>query len=235
MKRFTRYAMATILLLGVSSAWAQQRDLEVTMDVAQNANAGDSITATLNAFGTNDLRNLDNNTFLTPSSDVVPTGAISGNPMTIQAAALAASLSATPVSQSFVKGTQGVDFVGLNLKAGDATNVTVTEVDTTGFIDENGGGGFIAGVDNSVNVSDDILVCRLMDGATQLGQSKSPASATGVMNFTNVNVAITAGMTKSLKVNCDISNSAFRNSDVEKISFHVTGVETVGRGRARSE
>ena len=202
----------------------QTYEFKVTMDVAQNANAGDSITATLNAFGTNDLRNLDNNTFLTPSSDVVPTGAISGNPMTIQAAALAASLSATPVSQSFVKGTQGVDFVGLNLKAGDATNVTVTEVDTTGFIDENGGGGFIAGVDNSVNVSDDILVCRLMDGATQLGQSKSPASATGVMNFTNVNVAITAGMTKSLKVNCDISNSAFRNSDVEKISFHVTGV-----------
>jgi hypothetical protein len=41
MKRFTRFAIGTILVLGVSSAWAQQRDLEVTMDVVPaNASAG---------------------------------------------------------------------------------------------------------------------------------------------------------------------------------------------------
>jgi len=41
MNRITRYAMGTILILGVSSAWAQQRDLEVTMDVVPaNASAG---------------------------------------------------------------------------------------------------------------------------------------------------------------------------------------------------
>jgi hypothetical protein len=41
MKRFTQYAMGTILILGMSSAWAQQRDLEVTMDVVPaNASAG---------------------------------------------------------------------------------------------------------------------------------------------------------------------------------------------------
>ncbi len=41
MKRFTRHAMGTVLVLGVSSAWAQQRDLEVTMDVVPaNASVG---------------------------------------------------------------------------------------------------------------------------------------------------------------------------------------------------
>jgi len=41
MKRFTRYAMGTILVLGMSSAWAQQRDLEVTMEVVPaNASTG---------------------------------------------------------------------------------------------------------------------------------------------------------------------------------------------------
>ncbi len=41
MKRFTRYAIGAILVLGMSSAWAQQRDLEVTMDVVPaNASAG---------------------------------------------------------------------------------------------------------------------------------------------------------------------------------------------------
>jgi len=43
MTRFTRYAMGTILVLGMSGAWAQQRDLEVTMDVVPaNASAGAS-------------------------------------------------------------------------------------------------------------------------------------------------------------------------------------------------
>ena len=41
MKRFTRYAIGTILLLGMSGAWAQQSDLEVTMQVVPaNASAG---------------------------------------------------------------------------------------------------------------------------------------------------------------------------------------------------
>jgi len=41
MKRFIRYAIGAILVLGMSSAWAQQRDLEVTMDVVPaNASAG---------------------------------------------------------------------------------------------------------------------------------------------------------------------------------------------------
>ena len=42
MRRFTRYAMGGILGLALSSAaWAQQRDLEVTMDVVPaNASAG---------------------------------------------------------------------------------------------------------------------------------------------------------------------------------------------------
>ncbi|HYS74743.1 MAG TPA: hypothetical protein VEM38_01450 [Burkholderiales bacterium] len=41
MKRFTRYAIGAIVVLGTSSAWAQQRDLEVTMDVVPaNVSAG---------------------------------------------------------------------------------------------------------------------------------------------------------------------------------------------------
>ena len=41
MKRFTRYAIGAILVLGTSGAWAQQRDLEVTMDVVPaNASVG---------------------------------------------------------------------------------------------------------------------------------------------------------------------------------------------------
>lgn len=203
----------------------QVYEFKVTTDIASNANAGDRITATLLQFNSSDMRNLDNNTFLTIPGDVVPTGDIAGNSQTIQTATLVASLGASPVSQSFVKGTSNVDFVGLNLKAGDSTDVNVTEVDTIGLIDENASAPPVtAGVDNGVNVSDDILSCRLMDGATQLGQARSPSVTTGVMNFTNLNVSITHGMTKPLKVNCDISNSAYRNGNSEGIAFTIVGV-----------
>ena len=41
MKRFIRHAMGAVVFFGASSAWAQQRDLEVTMDVVPaNASAG---------------------------------------------------------------------------------------------------------------------------------------------------------------------------------------------------
>jgi len=40
MKRFIRYAAGAVLVFGMSSAWAQQRDLDVTMDVVPaNASA----------------------------------------------------------------------------------------------------------------------------------------------------------------------------------------------------
>lgn len=193
----------------------------VTMDVETSALAGQTVTFRKDAWQSSDLRNLDNSTFLSPTADVVPSGALTGNPMTITAASLVASLGSTPTSQSFVKGSAGVDTLGLNLKAGDATAITVTEVSTIGAIDDVPSGAFANGVENTLNVSDVVTSCRLMDGATQLGTSKSPTVATGVMNFTGINLTIAAGQTKSLKVNCDLSNSA---PGSERIAFTVVGV-----------
>ena len=69
--------------------------------ILRNFFGTDNITFTLNAFGSSDLRNLDNNTFLA-STDVVPTGAIAGNPMTIQAAALLPALTFTLLFNNLV-------------------------------------------------------------------------------------------------------------------------------------
>ena len=193
----------------------------VTVDVETTATAGESITFRKDAWGSSDLRNLDNSTFLSPTADVVPSGALTGNPMSVVAASLAASLGSTPTSQSFVKGTASVDMLGLNLKAGDANAITVTEVSTVGMMDEDPSTAFADGVENTLNVSDVITSCRLMDGATQVGTSKSPTVTTGVMNFTGFNLTIAAGQTKSLKVNCDISNSA---PGSERVAFKVTGL-----------
>lgn len=193
----------------------------VTLDSETGTADADTVTVSTAAFQSTDLRNLDNSTFLTVSSDVVPAGALAGNPMTVRVASLTASLGSTPVSASFVKGAAGIDMLGLNLKAGDASTITVTEVSTTGMIDDVPSSAFADGVENSLNVSDVITTCKLMDGATQIGTSKSPTVTTGVMNFTGLNLSVAAGQTKSLKVNCNLSNSA---PGSERVAFRVTGV-----------
>lgn len=193
----------------------------VTMDVESTATAGETVTFRKDAWQSSDLRNLDNSTFLSPTADVVPSGALTGNPMSILAASLVASLGSTPVSQSFVKGTASVDTLGLNLKAGDAGAITITAIDTIGMIDDVPSSAFADGVENGLNVSDVVTSCRLMDGATQVGTAKSPSVTTGAMNFTGFNLTVAAGQTKSLKVNCDLSNSA---PGSERFAFRVTGL-----------
>lgn len=201
----------------------------VTLDVEDTAADADTVTISTDAFSTSDLRNLDNSTFLTPSADVVPAGALTGNQMTVRVPSLTTSLGSTPVSQSYIKGSTNVDFAGINLKAGDASAITVTALTATGWIDADGGTTMIQGFDDNTDdasVADVITSCKLMDGATQLGQTKSPTTSStegsgGLLQYTGLNLVIAAGQTKSLKVNCDISNSAFNGGDADTVGFSV--------------
>ncbi|MEK7545643.1 MAG: hypothetical protein AAB554_01030 [Patescibacteria group bacterium] len=207
----------------------------VSLDVEDGADDADTVTMTLEAFSTSDLRNLDNSTFLTPSTDVVPGGSLLGNAMTVRVASMTNSLGSTPVSQTFIKGSSNVDFTGINLKAGDAAPVTITAITATGWIDADGGTTMIQGFDDNTDdaaVRDVITQCRLMDGATMLGTAKSPtASSTegsgGLLEFTGLNLVVAAGQTKSLKLNCDISNSAFDGADADTVGFSVQAASDV--------
>jgi hypothetical protein len=204
-------------------AAGSSQTFSVVADVRSGLATGNAVTVTLNAFGANDLRNLDNNTFVDTSA-VVPSGATQGNQQSIVAPSLALSLASSPVSQSYVKGSTSVPFLGINLKAGDGADIKVTSLTIRGFISTNGIVAMTAGTNGSgaaqVAVSDDILTCKLFDGSTQIGDAKSPTTgAGGLLQFTSINYTVPMSSTKTLTLKCDTSNSAFRNTDVEKIGF----------------
>jgi hypothetical protein len=185
---------------------------KVTADVARTVPNGDKIAVSLNVFDNSAngglIRNLDNNTDVA-TSDIVPSGAISGNTHTIVTPSLAISMSSSPVSQSFVKGSTSVPFVGINLKAGDGTDVKVTSIQLTGYVDGNGAHNMSQGTESGVSVSDSILSCSLFDGSTQVGDSASPGTGTdGTLQFNSLSVVVASASTKSLVLKCDTSNSA---------------------------
>lgn len=200
----------------VTLAAGTSKTFKVTMDVANNGDlvSGDTLTVSLeaDAFTSSDVRNLDNNTYLT-SSDVVPTSDIAGNQMTVRIVSLETALAGTPTSKSFVKGSQNVEAAGFVFTASTGGDVRVDSITLTGNIasstsDTLEEGRQATGASTYVNVSDDIVTVELYDGATKIGQTKSPAITTGLVQFTGLNWVIPAGTSKTLIVKMSISNSA---------------------------
>jgi hypothetical protein len=154
---------------------------------------------------------LDNNTNVL-LADIVPNG-LSGSAITIADPALVVSRAGTPVGQTIVAGTNDVSFVGINLQAGSAADITVTSIAVTGYIDDDGtpsGGDFDAGVGNgnARTVVTAVPSVGLYEGTTQIGTSKSPSSTTGVATFSSLNYVIPAGTTKTIYVKGNVSTGA---------------------------
>ena len=178
------------------------RTFKLTVDVENTALALGTITATLNAFGAADVRNLDNSTNLVPATDIIPAGAIAGNAHTVQVSSLNVSVSSTPVAQTYIQGSQGVALYGVGLQAGDATDVKVNTIALTGRVEDTVGVGLAAnsaqyGVDAANLLNAMVLSAKLMNGSVQVGTTKSP-SAAGLMTFDNLNLTVPAGQTMNL-------------------------------------
>lgn len=217
----------------------QARTFKVTADIGNDATltGGENLSTlkvTLKKFSalSSAVRNLDNSTDLT-AADYVPDADIAGNTHTIKSPSLALTLASTPVAQTYIQGSQGIELAGLNLKAGDASDVRVNslvvkcEVDAhrNNGVTNAGGGDFAQGQDDDAdsdgggaNVAEskkctDILqLAKLWNGTTQVSTSKSPSSSTGVgtggvLTFDNMNLTIAKGQTVTLKLTGNLSNS----------------------------
>ncbi len=210
---------------------------KVTLDVANNSDvtSGDVIGATLDvdSLTSNDVKNTDNNTFLT-STDIVPTSDISGNQMTVRVPSLTVALAATPTSKSFVKGSTMVEAAGYVFTASTAADVKVTDLTLTGMIASAAAATMADGSTtnasaSTIYVSDNVVTVELYDGATKIGQTKSPSTA-GTMTFNGLNWVVPKGSSKTLVVKMTISNSA-NSSNVIKwkiASSSITAVDPDG-------
>jgi hypothetical protein len=215
----------------------QTKTFKVTLDVSNDATVadGDDIRAFLDLSELNTgnmVKNLDNNTFL--DDEIVPGSDLFGNTHVVRTSALTLSLASTPTSQTYIKGTNDVPFVGFNLTASNGSPLTVNTITVTGYIDENATGGSTAGVDNSVSVQQIVPTIMLKVDGAQIGDSKSVNSTSGIATFSGLNLTIPAGTTKTVVVYGNISASAFINSNAELISFDVVNVTDIAAQDATS-
>lgn len=182
------------------SANATKR-FKVTADVDADDEAGDNVRITLAAFQSGDIKNLDNNTNVTISSDVSPSTNLVGNVFTVAAPTLTVGLSALPSSKTYVQGVNGKDLAGFTFKAtaGDIRldTVKITAATTTGTLN-----------------SSEVTSLALYDSAgTKVSDIKSLDSSALTATFTGLNLTVKQGEQKILTLRGNISTNA-TNADV---------------------
>jgi hypothetical protein len=187
----------------------QSKSFKVTADVDSTNSTSGTIHINILAFQANDIKNTDNNTFVS-TSNIVPNSQITGNDMTIRATTLDVQLAASPTSQTYVQGVNGVALAGYSLRAisGDVkvTSIKITATSSTGTL-----------------TSGEVQSLGLYDGATLLGTTKSLDSTSLYATFDNLNLVIASGATKVITLKGNISANA-SNTDV--YYFYVTTADS---------
>ncbi len=172
---------------------------KVTADVDADNDANDDITVSLLAFQSSDIKNLDNNQFVS-TSNIVPNSTISGNAQTVKVPTLDVQLAATPSSQTYVQGAANKDLVGFSFRA-IASDIKLSSVKVT------------ASSTSGTLTSGEVQSLALYDGATKVSDVKSLDSTALTATFDNLNLTITKGSTKVLTLKGSISANA-TNGDV---------------------
>ncbi|MCP6720044.1 MAG: peptidoglycan-binding protein [Patescibacteria group bacterium] len=215
-------ATGTVVLSDVFTINAgQTRHLNITGDTDTNWLDLETIKVDLNAFTlTSDLKNLDNNQFLT-TTEVVPDAVIPGNTLTVKAPTLDVSLAGLPVSDSFVKGSTDVPLIGIGLRAtSDQIKVTTIKISAS------------AASGTLAQQKADMLSLKLFDGTTQIGATEAltGSSAPATATFDNLEFIIPKGAQKVLVVKVNLSSSATFNNEYALAIVNVadtTGVDIV--------
>ena len=184
----------------------QTRKFKITADIPSNWDDADAIRVSLTPFTTAaDVKNLDNNTLLV-TAEIVPSTVLTGNVQTVKAPSLEISLAGTPVSQSFVKGTQLVPFAGIGLRAiADDIRVNTIKITSTSAS---------TGQTDDMAIAD-IQSLALYDGDTRISDVKSLATvdaSSSSATFTNLNFTVPKGASKVLTAKANLSSAATINN-----------------------
>ena len=198
----------------------QTRTFKITADIDPDNDTGDTIAVKLLAFsGSNDIRNLDNNTYVTASTDITPNANITGNTQTVKSPALDVNLSASPSSKTYVQGTQNVALVGFTFNA-VADNIKMTQLKI-----------YATGTTATLTTAE-LTNLGLYDGDNRLGDFKSLTTGADLtLTFSNFNLLIPKGTTKNLTVKGNIATDA-TNADVYAVYINaladVTDYDSAG-------
>lgn len=213
-------------------------NLSLVADVRNLAALGtnsDAIVASIHITSTGsgdypEIRDV-NNKVVANSSSLVPSSTIDGKTMTVVANSLTLTRASTPVTKTYVKGTNGICFLGTNLKAGDGSEIKLTQLKVEGYIDTDASPGtFAAGSEadsgsSTRYVKDAISSVSLYDGTTQIGSIKSVQND-GTATFDNLTYLIPAGTTKTLRV-CGNLSSSMDTTKITKLAFTISTATNV--------
>jgi hypothetical protein len=157
------------------------------------------------------------------SAQIIPSGDLTSNEMTISASGLTLGLAGTPATGTYVKGTQDVEVAGFTFKAALASAIKVKKVTVTGRT------GASNGALNTTNMGSLVNSLELYDGDTgaQINATvvSNTLSSDGKMQFDNLNWNIPAGETKTLLIKANLSTNAVPTNDT--FSFDIENTTDV--------
>jgi hypothetical protein len=212
-------------------------DLMVTVDVADVATLdADTISATLELAQDTDediLYAEDVNG--DEVTDVVPSADIEGYDMTITTSSISASVSSTPSSGTYVKGTNSVSTVGYSFEAGEDSDMTISEITFTAVGDSDGTA--TATNENDIEeVKDHISSCSVYDNATgalvdgpESFENSGSSYPVNEVTFSDLDWTVEAGETSKLLLKCNFSNNALDtgNAGNDAYSFFIANSDDV--------
>lgn len=169
------------------------------------------------------------------AADIVPRADIRGSNITLSSSALTLSLAGSPASQTKIRGTTGVDAVGITFAAGQASALKVTTIKVTGYANDNGTSEttFDEGVspdeDTGVSVANAVSSVTLVESGTGVVIADSSkvtsnllgTAGTGTMTFSNLDWNIPAGTSKTLLVRVLLSNNTASGSAGDDYAFDI--------------
>jgi len=146
------------------------------------------------------------------ASDIVPNANINGPAMTVVSSALTLSLAANPADSTAVKGTQGIDVVGITFAAANASDLLVTDITLTGY--SSSGTGFTGAVWSKGSAGDigsmvgSVYLVEKESGAIIAADASANnlAASAGTLVYNNLSWKIPAGQTKTLLVKANLLN-----------------------------
>lgn len=193
----------------------QTLDLMITADVNAAAIDGDvySVTIDMGSVLAEDANGDD-----LAAADIVPSADMEGNNFTITDASLDITVSEPPADGTFVKGVQNIGVVGYAFEAGDASDITVTDLTVSATGDDDSTFGVTS--EDNVDVGDNVSACSLYDSESgALVDGPESPDANDQLLFENFDWTVAAGETGKLIVKCNFANVDTSGNDGDAYAF----------------
>ncbi len=202
---------------------------KIMIDVTNDAERDDTIKAIIKDLtSTNNFvaKTLDGDTV----TDIVPSGDVAGQTMTVTEASLTIDVSSTPSRQTYIKGTQDAAMVGFTFTAGQAADVKVTSIKLTAYRDANRNGfNDNEGDKNQNSGARDVLTAiGIYDGENLLTAKKTlvVGSSDITVTFSGLNWIIPKNTSKTLVVKADLATT-LPDNDADDVAITIAKANDV--------